>query len=102
MGANPAYDSGMASENNKKRIVGVTLCGFGRAGQIHFNGLRQNYNCKLKYIVDMINVPAVLETIRENLDKYHMQGVRPVSVQEFEEVINIKGLLMFSLNMVKL
>ena len=80
----------MASEGNKKvsRIIGVALCGFGRAGQIHFNGLRQNYNCKLKYIVDMINVPTVLETVREKLDKYHMQDVQLVSVQEFEEVAN--------------
>ena len=80
----------MASKSNKmsSRIIGVALCGFGRAGQIHFNGLQQNYNCKLKYIVDMINVPTVLETVREKLDKYHMQDVQPVSMEEFEEVTN--------------
>ena len=75
----------MAS-GDKNRIIGVALCGFGRAGQIHFHGIRQNHNCKLKYIVDMIEVSSVLDTIQGRLAEYHMTGVRPVSREEFDEV----------------
>ena len=78
----------MASQDNmdKNRVIGVALCGFGRAGQIHFQGIRQNHNCKLKYVVDLIESPSVLETIRKKLAEYHMSGVRPVSREEFDEV----------------
>lgn len=75
----------MESED-KNRIVGVALCGFGRAGQIHFNGIRQNHNCRLKYVVDMIEEPSVLERIKGKLNEYHMTGVHPVSREQFDEV----------------
>lgn len=75
----------MASGDAAKRVVGVALCGFGRAGQIHFGGLRHNYDCKLKYIIDRVELPGVLEAITNTLDKYHVTDVRPVSVEDFDK-----------------
>ena len=56
-----------------KRQVSLALCGFGRAGKIHFSGIRANHRCRLKYIVDCFDIPEVLETVRAVLDEHRMQ-----------------------------
>ncbi len=76
----------MASEDSN-RVVAVALCGFGRAGQIHFHGIRQNHHARLKYVVDMIGEEGVLERIAGCLAEYHMTHVQPVSKEQFDEVL---------------
>ncbi len=74
------------SSEDKNRVVGVALCGFGRAGHIHFHGIRQNHHARLKYVVDMIGEEGVLERIAGCLAEYHMTHVQPVSKEQFDEV----------------
>lgn len=69
----------------KSKVAGIALCGFGRAGQIHFGNLRRNYRCQLKYIVDL-KEPAVVERIREVVEEYHVTSVSIVGAEDFEEV----------------
>ena len=69
-----------------KRTVGVVLCGFGRAGQIHFQGIRRNPRCILKYIVDQAENEAVKKTVSGKLDEYLVQGVQLVSPESFDDV----------------
>ncbi len=66
-----------------KRTVGVVLCGFGRAGQIHFHGIRRNHRCKLLYVVDN---KEVQEKINEVLDTYLITGVQIVPPEKYDEV----------------
>lgn len=76
----------MSSEaRGKSKVAGVALCGFGRAGQIHFGNLRSNYRCNLKYIVDL-KEPAVQKRIADTLDKYNVTSITLVGVEDFEEV----------------
>ena len=69
-----------------KRTVGVALCGFGRAGQIHFQGIRRNPRCVLKYIVDQVENEAVKKTVCGKLDEHLVQGVQLVSPGSFDDV----------------
>ena len=34
--------------------IGIAIIGFGRAGQIHYKNIINNFNCEIKYIVDPI------------------------------------------------
>ena len=71
-----------------KRVVNFALCGFGRAGKIHFHGIRLNHRCKLKYIVDCFDVSAVAKGVRDVLEEYYMEdGVTFVKGSEFEAVV---------------
>ena len=70
----------------------LALCGFGRAGKIHFSGIRANHRCRLKYIVDCFDIPEVLETVRAVLDEYRMlDTVKLVQPSEFENVVLVDG-----------
>lgn len=69
-----------------RRRTGVVLCGFGRAGKIHFNGIRSNHLCTLKYVVDLVEKESIRESIQAQLDEYFMEGVRLVGVNEFSDV----------------
>ena len=80
----------------KKRIIGVALCGFGRAGHIHFDGVRQSYRCRLKYVVEQLEARVTFEggsskTMREVLhsafEEYNMENVSLVSGDEFDQVL---------------
>ena len=77
--------SASASTQQKSR-VGIALCGFGRAGQIHFHGIRQNYRCSLKYIVDVAET-VTRGSIQEFLERYNLSNVaKVISTEEFENV----------------
>ncbi len=82
------------TDQDKNGVVGVALCGFGRAGQIHFHGIRQNHRCSLRYVVDIIEEPGVLERITAVLTEYHMTHVKPVSKKQFDEVPKIFDILL--------
>ena len=78
----------MDGASRTRRVVNVALCGFGRAGKIHFHNIRVNYRCKLKYIVDCFDVPTVTKGVRDVLEKYYMEdGVTFVKASEFEAVV---------------
>lgn len=64
----------------------MVLCGFGRAGQIHFNGIRKNHRCKLLYIVDQVEDAAIKSRIQAKLDEYMMENVKIVGMDCFEKV----------------
>lgn len=69
-------------------MVKLALCGFGRAGRIHFNGIRTNHRCQLKYIVDCFEIPEVLKVVRAELEKYGMlDTVTLVKASEYESVV---------------
>lgn len=63
--------------------IGVVICGFGRAGQIHFSGIGKNHLCKLKYVVE---VDTIKELVQAKLDEYFMKEVKVVGVQVYENV----------------
>ena len=66
------------------RRVGVALCGFGRAGKIHFHSIRENHRCELKYVVE---VAEALGSLRKYLDEYNVSDkTRAVSTDDFEKV----------------
>ena len=71
--------------SEKKRVV-VSICGFGRAGKIHFRGILKNQYCNLKYIVDRLDIEEVKATICATLEKYMVEGVQLVDAEAFEEV----------------
>ena len=70
-----------------KGVIGVVLCGFGRAGRIHFEGIRQNRRCQLKYIVDLLEKPQVNDLIQGTLAKYNLQGTKAVAASAYEEIL---------------
>ena len=78
----------------KERVIGVALCGFGRAGRIHFNGIRQNRHCELKYVVDLPEVTVTVgdstlkvgDVIRSTLAEYRMEQAKVVDGSKFHEV----------------
>jgi len=54
----------------EKKIVKLALCGFGKAGQIHFHGIRRSHRCKLKYIVDLVEEESVRRRITSVLHEH--------------------------------
>jgi hypothetical protein len=68
----------------KKTRVGIALCGFGRAGKIHFHSIRQNHRCIFKYVVD---VGETLGGVQKYLEEYNLsEKTRAVSTEDFEKV----------------
>lgn len=68
----------------KKTRVGIALCGFGRAGKLHFHSIRQNHRCVLKYVVD---VEEALDSVRKFLEEYNLSDkTRAISTEDFEKV----------------
>ena len=67
-------------------LKGVTfaLCGFGRAGQFHLNGIRSNSRCHLKYVVDL---PAVLDSARSILITFNLGHVQVCSSEDYEDIV---------------
>jgi myo-inositol 2-dehydrogenase/D-chiro-inositol 1-dehydrogenase len=81
-----------AEKKNDKESLGkvakLALCGLGRAGKIHFCGIRTNPRCQLKYIVDCFDVPDVLKDVRAMLEEYRMlDAVTLVKTSEYESVV---------------
>ena len=72
---------------SQKSRLGIAICGFGRAGQIHFHGVRKNPRGKLLYVVDMVEDDAVKSRIEAKLEEFVMEGVAVVGKKGFEEVI---------------
>ena len=78
-------ESGSSSATvQKKTRVGIALCGFGRAGKIHFHSIRQNHRCIFKYVVD---VSEALGGVQKHLEEYSVsEKTRAVSTEDFEKV----------------
>ena len=75
------------SVGRRKRVT-VALCGFGRAGRIHFNSIRQNHRCHLKYIVDVFGNSDVLKFARDKLQEYYLlDTVALVEASDFESIV---------------
>lgn len=82
------------STESKERVVGVALCGFGRAGRIHFNGIRQNRHCELKYVVDLPKATVTVgdstlkvgDVVRSVLAEHRMEQAKIVDGSKFREV----------------
>ena len=80
-----------------KKKVNVALCGFGRAGRIHFNGVRQNHRIALKYIVDKLDNKAagadsqldisVGDFIHSQLAEFNLEGVQVVDCSKYDTVL---------------
>ena len=70
----------------------LALCGFGRAGNIHFQGIRTNPRCRLKYVVDCFEVPAVLQAAQAKLAEFRMlDSVSLVKTSNYESVVLADG-----------
>ena len=66
----------------------VATSGFGRAGTIHFNGIRKNPRCRLKYVVDCFELPAVLQAAQAKLAEFRMlDSVTLVKTSDYESVV---------------
>ena len=80
-----SFSASTSTQQTESR-VGIALCGFGRAGQIHFRGIRQNYRCSLKYIVDVAET-VTRGSIQEFLERYNLSNMaKVISAEEFENV----------------
>lgn len=79
----------MDRTTERKRRVNVALCGFGRAGKIHFHSIRLNHRCRLKYIVDSFNLPDAYKTIQAHLEEYNLtdSGVTLVDASQYESAL---------------
>ena len=78
-----SQDAPSPSTGEKSR-VGIALCGFGRAGKIHFHSIRENHRCDLKYVVD---VAEALGALRKYLIEYNASDkTKAVSTDDFEKV----------------
>ena len=62
----------------------LAVCGFGRAGKIHFQSIRKSPKCQLKYIVD---VPSQKEAIECYLKDWNCSHIKFVPIQEFDNVV---------------
>lgn len=72
------------STASKKTRIGIALCGFGRAGKIHFHSIRQNHRCIFKYVVDL---GEALGGVQKYLEEYNLsEKTRAVSTEDFEKV----------------
>ena len=68
--------------------VVLAQCGFGRAGSIHFRGIRTNPRCRLKYVVDCFEAPAVLKAVQAKLAEYSiLDSVTLVKTSDYESVV---------------
>ena len=84
MEAGQGSGSSSATAQKKKTRVGIALCGFGRAGKIHFHSIRQNHRCVFKYVVD---VGEALGVVQKYLEEYNVSDkTRAVSTEDFEKV----------------
>ena len=84
MEAGQGSGSSSATAQKKKTRVGIALCGFGRAGKIHFHSIRQNHRCVFKYVVD---VGEALGVVQKYLEEYNVSDkTRAVSAEDFEKV----------------
>jgi len=61
----------------------LAICGLGRAGHIHFKGVRLSHRCRLKYIVE-----NVIDKADSTLTTYNMPEVTVVTGKEFDVVLS--------------
>ena len=71
----------MDGGDRQGRVV-LALCGLGRAGQIHFKGIRLNHRCKLKYIVE-----DEVDKAERFLTTYNVTGVKVLQGKDFQIVL---------------
>lgn len=89
--ADKAPVTSTTTTTGRKTRVGIALCGFGRAGKIHFHSIRQNHRCLLKYVVD---VAEAQDSLRDYLEEYNLSDkAKPVSTKDFENVHMIKFMI---------
>lgn len=72
----------MDSSNSDQCRTVLALCGLGRAGNIHFKGIRLNHRCRLKYIVEDEVAKA-----ERTLATYNMIGVKVLPGKDFHIVL---------------
>ena len=65
-------------------VVTVAICGFGRAGKMHFTTIRKSHRCKLKYIVD---ISSQVRSIEEHLKEWNLSQVKVVVNEEAERIV---------------
>ena len=80
----PNLQKGLFKMSAKDTVNTLALCGFGRAGKMHFTTIRQSHRCKLKYIVD---VATQIDTINEFLKKYNFSHVQVLPSEEYETTV---------------
>ena len=61
----------------------LALCGLGRAGHIHFKGIRMNHRCRLKYIVE-----DEIDKAENILTTFNMPEVTVVSGKEYNVILS--------------
>ena len=71
----------MESNGAQRRTV-LALCGLGRAGQIHFKGIRLNHRCKLKYLVE-----DEVDKAERFLTTYNVTGVKVLQGKDLHIVL---------------
>ena len=71
----------METSETEYRTV-LALCGLGRAGTIHFKGIRLNHRCKLKYIVE-----DDVDKAQRTLSTYNMTEVKVLAGKDFHTVL---------------
>ena len=71
----------MDSSDAQCRMV-LALCGLGRAGQIHFKGIRLSHRCKLKYIVE-----DEVDKAERFLTTYNVTSVKVLQGKDFNTVL---------------
>ena len=78
---------------SSRRRIGIAICGFGRAGQIHLDGVRRNCRCQLLYVVDRVEEDkGIKQRIEQKLEQHLMEGVKVVGLESYENVSStIKG-----------
>ncbi len=62
----------------------LAVCGFGRAGKIHFSSICRSPECRLKYVVD---VSCQKEKIEDYLKQWNCGHIKFVSTEEFENIV---------------
>ena len=72
----------MSSEQGRTVLA---LCGLGRAGSIHFKGIRLNHRCKLKYLVE-----DEVEKAKRALSTYNVTGIKVLPGKDFQVVLDDK------------
>ena len=84
------------SQSTKK--TGIAICGFGRAGQIHFTGVLKNYRCRLLYIVDLVQDTTVKSRIQTKLEEFMVDDVKIVGKENYEKVCVYSASSLLELN----
>ena len=65
-------------------MVTIAICGFGKAGRMHFTTIRKSHRCKLKYVVDFSSETTRIEGF---LKEWNFSNVKVVSTEDLERIV---------------